>query len=220
MKKSNNKFNGNEYQLFACYNLCGIYKSKNKLAVDNKLYPLFHDKSPQLSATCYRTSMKSKFFAKCWFEHADIHLNHMLYPNDNNIVIYTDGSCRKDRAAYGVWFGLNDFRNTALAVPGLDQTSQHAEILAVIKALELAGYSIKPNTTNVYIYSDYIYLAQAFQRYHNLFRSQYFERFDGAVERFRSQFPSVVLNIEYVPAHSGIYGNEQADKLAKSVYSC
>ncbi|EIW55709.1 uncharacterized protein TRAVEDRAFT_129231, partial [Trametes versicolor FP-101664 SS1] len=56
---------------------------------------------------------------------------------------FTDGSCVTTAggtaaAGSGVWFGLDDARNTAARVPGAEQTNNAAELHAVALAAEIA----------------------------------------------------------------------------------
>ena len=56
--------------------------------------------------------------------------------------MYTDGSCLNNgtaetRAGSGVWFGADDPRNVVVRVPGLDQSNQIGELLAILHAVKM-----------------------------------------------------------------------------------
>ena len=59
--------------------------------------------------------------------------------NKEEIIVYTDGACVNNgkpdaRAGYGIYFGLDDERNTSERYSG-PQTNNVAELLAIIRAL-------------------------------------------------------------------------------------
>lgn len=58
------------------------------------------------------------------------------------VVIFTDGACSNNGfegavAGVGVWFGEGDGRNVSEGLPGSIQTNQRAEMMGVIRALEV-----------------------------------------------------------------------------------
>lgn len=64
--------------------------------------------------------------------------------SDEDIVVYTDGSCIRQNtdnaaAGSGVWFGMNDERNLSLRVPGRLQTNQVAELYAILQVAKTAN---------------------------------------------------------------------------------
>ena len=75
--------------------------------------------------------------------------------SDNDLMkIYTDGSSQGNgkpgaRAGLGVYFGPNDERNLAERLPGIIQTNQRAELLAMLRAMELV-----PVTQGIKILTD------------------------------------------------------------------
>lgn len=75
-------------------------------------------------------------------------------PDDDLMKIYTDGSSQGNgkpgaRAGLGVYFGPNDERNLAERLPGIIQTNQRAELLAMLRAMELV-----PVTQGIKILTD------------------------------------------------------------------
>jgi ribonuclease HI len=62
--------------------------------------------------------------------------------DDKIAVVYTDGSSLGNGqngalAGYGVFFGVGDERNVSEPLPGLRQTNQRAELMAILRALEI-----------------------------------------------------------------------------------
>ncbi|KPM40389.1 hypothetical protein AK830_g6180 [Neonectria ditissima] len=64
-------------------------------------------------------------------------------PQEDILQIYTDGSSlangkKESRAGLGVFFGNGDPRNLSEKLPGEPQTNQRAELMAILRALEIA----------------------------------------------------------------------------------
>ncbi|KAJ4134642.1 hypothetical protein NW768_004238 [Fusarium equiseti] len=82
------------------------------------------------------------------------HTRSATKSNDSLMRIYTDGSSQGNgkpgaRAGLGVFFGPDDERNLAERLPGVPQTNQRAELLAMLRAMELV-----PETQGIKILTD------------------------------------------------------------------
>jgi len=82
------------------------------------------------------------------------HTRSATESNGNLMRIYTDGSSQGNgkpgaRAGLGVFFGPDDERNLAERLPGIPQTNQRAELLAMLRAMELV-----PVTQGIKILTD------------------------------------------------------------------
>ena len=150
--------------------------------------------------------------------------------------IYTDGACSSNgttagRAGIGIFHATNDSRNVSARLPGMHQTNQRAELFAVLKALEQLYHQIldrtqSPTSRRVVIRTDSNYVIQAItdwsQRWErNGWRSKsgkpvvskdLFQRARGMLSTLEEK--GVVVGFEHVRGHSGVWGNEQADRLA------
>jgi len=131
---------------------------------------------------------------------------------------YTDGSCSNNgettaMAGSGAWFGENDRRNTGFRVPGPEQSNQIGELAAILHVLKSVPsdraliirtdsmYAIQGLTKNLEKWEDKGWLAS---KHAGVFRCM------TAWMRHRSN----TTQISWVKGHSGVRGNEEADKLA------
>jgi ribonuclease HI len=138
-------------------------------------------------------------------------------------VVYCDGGCRGNgtkeaRAAIGLWFGENDQRNLSQRVPDTHrQTNQVSELYAAITTLRLV-----PVNEPLLIRSDSQYTLNAALRWRHHWKEKGWQGLKLTnIDLFR-QLSDLIdareapLEWEHVPAHSGIKGNEEADKLASA----
>jgi ADP-ribose 1''-phosphate phosphatase len=153
-------------------------------------------------------------------------------PNTSNmIIIYTDGSRipGSDNGGYagiGIWFGINDHRNSSIPILEVGATNQYAELLALDYALRFTR-----EVDSVTIKTDSKYSINCITVWNKSWQQNGWRTSKGShvlyVEVIR-RCTQMILDrevemkstvIEYVPGHSGIDGNEHADRLAKAASS-
>lgn len=136
--------------------------------------------------------------------------------------VFTDGACTGNgttgaRAGIGVFFGKKDPRNISERLRG-QQTNNRAELTAICRAIEAVG----PDA-NVTVMSDSMLCINTVTKWMKGWKKRGWRKADGKpvknvdlvkradalVRAHRGQ-----LNFEHVKAHCGIFGNEQADRLA------
>ncbi|OJT13721.1 Transposon TX1 uncharacterized 149 kDa protein [Trametes pubescens] len=132
--------------------------------------------------------------------------------------VYTDGSSIQNgeataRAGSGVWFGQDDCRNEGVRVPYDEQTNQAAEIYAIVVA-----ESKVPPFAPLHIVSDSKYVVDGLTKNLRGWENKGWigvaneKPFCEAVAALRGR--SAVTTFRWVKGHSGVVGNEGADKLA------
>ena len=152
--------------------------------------------------------------------------------------VYVDGACIRNGqpdagAGYGVWFGNNHELNVSAVVSGGKHSNQVAEIQAAIAAIEIA---LQENFSGLKIYTDSEYVYNGitnwiFKWRENGWRTSLgnpvanqveWEDLEYEVNCFEERHGRIVWR--WIRAHSGNFGNEEADRLAKEAakraYQC
>jgi len=160
-----------------------------------------------------------------------ISLREMREEADEDIIfVYTDGSCfnngsknknKKPIGGIGVWFGDGDKRNVSELLEG-KQTNNRAELTAIIRALEILEKD--ESKKEAVIFTDSEYTMKSITEWIHKWKKNGWK----TSKRKPVENPDLIkkadrllsnrerhVNIRWVHAHSNIYGNEQADSLAK-----
>lgn len=150
-------------------------------------------------------------------------------------VVYTDGSLfygrlAKDyRAGWGVFYGTGDSRNTSARVEG-PQESNRAELSALVHVLETSLREAKlGKPSDLLIRTDSVYAKESLTVWAQKWEASGYVKANGqplknadlirkgrAIIADLTGHCGVSITIEYVPSHSGDFGNDQADKLARA----
>ncbi|ODO09871.1 hypothetical protein I350_02093 [Cryptococcus amylolentus CBS 6273] len=149
----------------------------------------------------------------------------------HHLIVYTDGSARGNgqvgsKAGAGVWWGSQgeaSKSNWAERVPGHPQTNNRGELLAVIRAIERCPYPDLP--LEVRCDSRYsiscmtVWLPKWVEKGFKGSRGEPVMNVDlikHLMTIIRRRGPNAPVRFKHVSAHSGIIGNEEADRLAKT----
>lgn len=156
-----------------------------------------------------------------------------IFMNENEIFVYTDGSCihngsKRAKAGIGIYFGPNDIRNVSRPVVG-KQTNNTAELSAIIESCKILDKEIN-NGVKINIVTDSKYSLLCCTSYG---RKCYLNNWKNPNPKSKnSEIPNLELvkkayelslypniNLIKVEAHTGkkdklSLGNEEADRLA------
>ncbi|KAK9762844.1 hypothetical protein K7432_011019 [Basidiobolus ranarum] len=136
----------------------------------------------------------------------------------SKLVVYTDGSSRgngqaNSRAGVGVFWGDDDPRNVSERLVGR-QTNQRAEITAALRAIQTCGNDkavLEVRTDSNYVIQSMTSWVHGWLKkgWKGVTNKDLFEELHNAVEKREGE---VIWT--HIRAHTGVYGNEMADKLA------
>lgn len=145
--------------------------------------------------------------------------------------VYTDGACiglpGQRIAGCGVFFGEEDIRNVSEKVPNnYNQTNQVAELMGIYRALQkIIGCG--QNDLNWILNSDSKYAILSSTLWIRTWEKNGWKTSKGSpvanaqiikdIAILLKKFPK--MQFIHVPAHVGIFGNEEADRLAKEAVS-
>ena len=130
--------------------------------------------------------------------------------------VYTDGSAEEatKNAGWGVWIKSPDGRTEELFnACGANSTNYDAEVLAIQNAIDHLHQKFENSTpaTDVVIFTD---AKSALQAMEGGELDEALQQVANRVEKFRSTY-LIRLKLQWIPGHTGIFGNERADILAK-----
>lgn len=132
--------------------------------------------------------------------------------DEKTLKIYTDGSCDLFHQVCGCGVYFKDFPNRSIStsdVPGR-KTNQRAELQAIYLALVETK-----NDNDITIYTDSLYSINCITKVFNAkVNLDIIENIDSELQTRDEKKQK--YNFRHVYGHSGNFGNEEADKLAKS----
>ncbi|EGT47339.1 hypothetical protein CAEBREN_01466 [Caenorhabditis brenneri] len=131
--------------------------------------------------------------------------------------VYTDGSCSFNgkmnaRAAIGVWWKYEPQNNHSEKVDGI-QENNRAELAAAVHAIDQAAMQ---GYCGIKVKVDSEFVIKAINKIIDFTKPSYNGKYQDLMEILDALKEEIVVSVQYVKAHSGILGNEQADRLAKS----
>jgi len=150
-----------------------------------------------------------------------IKVNKPAYRNTNKqkleIEIYTDGSCTKNgmmnaQCGAGVWISDNNKDNKAISIIDGIKTNQRAELIAIIEAIKIAG------NRDVTIFTDSMTcienIVDNIPQWEDKDWIDVKNSEDWKALVFLLRKKAGTTEFQWIKGHSGIEGNEKADRLA------
>ena len=155
------------------------------------------------------------------------HIQTTAKPNNDDIIIYTDGACRKNgspeaRAGIGIHFSNRNtykFDDISQELHVKHPTNNVAELTAILTAINL----VKHTNNKIIIYTDSEYCIMSI--------TQWYDRWSQAgtlhnrkhidlIQAIRKLYDEYNIQFHHIHAHTGIkdehsLGNQQADYLAR-----
>ncbi|KAF6105962.1 hypothetical protein HJG60_016412 [Phyllostomus discolor] len=140
-----------------------------------------------------------------------------------HVVVYTDGCCsrngrRRARAGIGVYWGPGHPLNVGVRLPGR-QTNQRAEIHAACRALEQARAQ---GIDKLVLHTDSMFTINGITSWLPGWKENGWRTSAGKEVINREDFVELDRLVQgmdirwvHVPGHSGLVGNEEADRLAR-----
>ena len=179
----------------------------------------------QSSLTASKKSLKYDIVNPRQIKRRRTNLSPLCVPN-NTIIVYTDGACRNNGTdiavgGIGVYFGPSDPRNASEPLLGR-QTNQRAELQAVIRALEIIVSHRRGSRESVEIRTDSSYVQKGITKWIHGWKKNNWRTASQKPVKNKDLWITLdhlVTKVNraifvHVKAHSGIEGNEQADRLA------
>ena len=146
-------------------------------------------------------------------------LTRGIHLDNNKVEVYTDRACMNNGKANascgsGIWFGPNHPHNSAVKVPGPNQSNQIGELVAVIKAAEAT-----PNFYELAIVSNSKYVIEGLTKHLPEWEDKGWigvenaEMFKRAAYLLKTRMAPTTF--KWVKGHSRNQGNEESDALTK-----
>lgn len=120
--------------------------------------------------------------------------------------VYTDASLLNNRVGIGIYIAETEEKFSIRIRQ--DVSIKTAEIIAIMTAIKLM---INLNCTNIIVLTDSLSSCVAVKNTLETNNDNYYEQI---IIQLASKYPNINILIQWIPAHVGINGNEQADRLA------
>lgn len=144
--------------------------------------------------------------------------------DNGHVVVYTDGACenngkRNAKAGIGVWFGDSHPLNCSEPVRG-KATNNTAEIQAAVHAIQIAK---RAGVKKLLLHTDSEFLINCITKWVRKWQMNGWKVASGNAVKNKEDLILLIdslegINVkwEHVRGHSGVHGNEMADRLARS----
>ena len=151
---------------------------------------------------------------------------------DNTLIVFTDGACSANgqehaRASYATVWPQHPELDSAHNLPGINQTNNRAEMMAIIHAMHQAQQLDPENKKTLIIYTDSMLLVKMLSEWIYQWKRNNWVKADGEpisnidlVHTLDSLMQTRKIALRHVRAHTGAQNwesifNDKVDKLAR-----
>ena len=214
------------------------YFLKNGISKENKKYTIHttnNNKPPSFKSSSILDFFKEKQDTnerqendeKCMYTLIDKMNDKLINKiNNNEIIVYTDGSCIKRRyneGGCGIHFPNNEFADISEKFLQKPITNQRSELYSIFIAINTIIHHDIYKNYKIIIYSDSEYSIHSLSKWCKGWESNKWRRSDNSelknldiIIPLYELYKKYNISLIHVRSHCGITGNEIADKLARA----
>lgn len=146
-------------------------------------------------------------------------------PNFTYPSIYVDGACQSTRGGWGVVLYLNPETTIERGGRAENTTNNRMELQAAIEACQLLReLGLQTHPTKIPLYTDSKYVQCGITEWIYSWKQHGWQSSTGSVKnpdlwKQLDKLNLPIINWKWVKGHSGVMGNERADKIAEAFAS-
>jgi ribonuclease HI len=171
--------------------------------------------TPYIRPPWWKLPAITEISPECKDKAAEAHQQRLRQISTEDLIIYTDGSGHNGHIGAAIYSPTTEV--TKGEYLGTEDTHNvyAAELTAIQMAITLFRETMDKHK-NVYVFTDNQSAIQAIDTPKHQSGQYIIEGILDAIDEIHEHAPTRTINIEWVPGHKNIEGNEQADQAAKA----